>query len=82
MGSVNYGKNRKKKPVEVALLSPTGARIVVSEERSQTLLSRAPYTLPDGTSVSYELDDSDEPTSVEVSEAKVAERSDKREERK
>lgn len=82
MAGVSYGKSRKKKPVEVRLISPTGARILVSEERAEQLLSRAPYTMPDGSKVGYEVDeDEDEPTSVEKSEEKAA-AGNKREERK
>lgn len=73
MAGVSYGKNRKKAPVLKNLVSPTGARIVVSEERAKALLSRAPLTLPDGSAVGYEEDTSDEPTSIEASEERKAE---------
>lgn len=60
MPGVSYGKDKKAKPVEVDLKSPTGARITVSKERAERLLARAPITLPDGTAQGYEIDDGED----------------------
>lgn len=70
MAGVTYGKTRKKAPVLVDLVSPTGARITVSEERAETLLNRSPIDLPPNDEGKvlrrgYEYDETDEESSHE-----------------
>lgn len=51
--ATQYGRQRKEAPRIVYLVSPTNTVVQVTRDRAETLMQRAPVSMPDGSSRKY-----------------------------